>query len=166
VLYYYYEVNKTGGKMSAEIVERETIQYIITAIEAFGNSFGYYYNNDWHYPKTNEERQVIGQRLWDTNILSVKVRYNNIKDIRDLPGPCGENYIFKYKPCKISFNPIQIIKTCRYYSYQTCEFEGWEESEAKAIIDVLIDLAITKLPGYEQAEWGAPKEMYIKEEKL
>jgi hypothetical protein len=149
--------------MSAEIVDKETIEYLIIAIESFGDEFCYFHNGKWHHPKF-EDRQMIGQLLWDTNIVSVKTRYNHIKDIKELPGPYGETFIYKYSPTprRISINPLQVIKTCKYYVYQTCEFEGWEDSEAKAIIDAIINIAITKLPGYEEAEWGAPKEMYQK----
>jgi hypothetical protein len=52
---------------------------------------------------------------------------------------------------------IQIIKSCKCYSYQSCCYPGWEKSKAHQIINEIIRSQIHRLPGYDAAIWGAPE---------
>lgn len=56
------------------------------------------------------------------------------------------------KPAK-HYSPVQILKACFCYSYQSCETEDWESSSAKVIIENIQDNAIRCLSGYEEADW-------------
>ena len=50
--------------------------------------------------------------------------------------------------------PVEIIKLCDCYDYQSCETRDWETTEAFAICAALRAAAIDSLPGYEDAPWG------------
>jgi hypothetical protein len=58
-----------------------------------------------------------------------------------------------------AFNPVQVIKAAVCLDYQSCEVDGWEQSEACDIINRIIRNAVHNLPGYDDAKWGAPEPM-------
>ncbi len=49
--------------------------------------------------------------------------------------------------------PVEIIKACDCYDYQSCETPDWKDTEAYAIMQMLRKRAIYSLPGYEEAAW-------------
>ena len=49
---------------------------------------------------------------------------------------------------------IDIVKLCDCFSYQACEYESWETSDAAKWINAVREHAIRHLPGYEEAPWG------------
>ena len=54
-----------------------------------------------------------------------------------------------------NLNPIDIIKMCHCYDYQSCEADGYYESEAKRMVTWIEKDMIRKLPGYEDSpHWG------------
>lgn len=48
---------------------------------------------------------------------------------------------------------LKTIKLANSLIYQSCEFDDWEDSEAKVFLQTLIDWAVCKLPGYDAAPW-------------
>lgn len=52
-----------------------------------------------------------------------------------------------------TLTPVQAIKAAQAYEYQASESNTWEGSDAKAIIESIINAAILQLPGYEDAKW-------------
>jgi len=144
--------------MSAYIVSREHIQYLISSMEMMEGRIVFCHNGKIKEYETPEEKTQLGQMLWDTNIVSVKTRYWD-ETIQELPsGESDKRYKFKYRFVYFIPNPVQVIKSAQCYEYQCCEYIGWEDSEAKAFTDALIHVAISKLPGYREAEWGCPKD--------
>lgn len=148
--------------MSAYIVDRDHIHYLLYAaasrvITQGGGIFRWFHNGKWHEldPCNGHRVREVGQMLWDECIASVSHRYDNDPK-EDLPGPIGEDYV--YQPSNRVWNvaPIQVIKSCHCYAYQSCEHDGWETSEAKAFVDRLEAAAVVALPGYEAAKWGYP----------
>jgi hypothetical protein len=108
--------------------------------------------NDWTHATE------VGQMLWNENIKSVSARYPN--DAPDnLPGPCGEDYLFKIQHLVPSrpMEPVAVLKACDCFEYQSCEHDGWESSEAKAFIESLRSAAWHALPGYDDADWEISK---------
>ena len=123
--------------MSAYIVDRETIQYLVqSGLEAayqhhFGRTMRWYHDGESHCLDGGNASDV-GQMLWEENIRSVAyLQRDSILD--GLPGPVGETFI---------------------YSHYTVYYR-WDSS-AKAFIDLLRKLAWTTVPGYDEAEWGHP----------
>lgn len=59
---------------------------------------------------------------------------------------------------------IELIKLAKCFEYQSCEFDGWEDSEAAGLIRALIESAILTLPGYDAAPWTAEDPTHTVEE--
>jgi len=108
--------------------------------------------------------------LLDTNLKSLEDRYNKGKDNSFI---CNEwlgidytEYINQakkaFKKCyqdgygewKKYTNPVQILKYCQNWEYQSCEYDNWKESEGYRVCSWIKGKAIDKLKGYEEAEWG------------
>ena len=152
--------------MSAYIVDRETIQYLVES----GLEAGYQHHRGrgmrWHHDGESHELEDlnatdVGQMLWDENIKSVAYRDQDSAH-QGLPSPADETafvYFHERPTAAYRWDPAQILKATDCYEYQSCEHPGWEASSANAFIDVLRHLAWTKLPGYNEAEWGHPKWM-------
>ena len=153
--------------MSAYVVDREHVSYLVEAANSHkigcrdGYNFSWYCKQSGNRISLNGNRVEAGQMLWNQNVKSVKYRYPDCKD-NDLPGPIGEDFIYKpsdsTKWWMHNFDPIQVLKSCACYGYQSCEYPEWEESEAFAFIKSLKDHAISALPGYEKAKWGGPND--------
>lgn len=129
--------------MSAFILGNEHITVILQAATPRypGDSVSYYWNGEPHY--VNGSIQDVGQRLVDENYRSVNYRYDE-----------GEGaHSFRLVPTR-SRKPVEIIKACDSYIYQTCECPDFEETEAFAIVQMLRNRAINALPGYEEADWS------------
>ena len=93
----------------------------------------------------------IAKLLWDANSQSLQERYGEAS--------CG-------KPPKVSkpdflkamkHTPISVIKQANCLDYQSCEYEGWEASDAHAYMQSAISFAARCITGYEQAPWGIDK---------
>jgi hypothetical protein len=124
-------------------------------------AFRWLHGDEWHclYNTDFEKAADVANMLWRENIASVSARYPN-ESSATLPGPVGEN--FTITPNDISTwdcvaSPVQVLKSCDCYEYQSCEHPGWKQSEAKQFIDALRREAWHALPGYDDAEWGSPK---------
>lgn len=155
--------------MSAYMVDREHIAYLIQAamsrVILHGDSkFRWRFDDSWKEPDpyNHEAVAAAGQMLWDENFASVTRRYPS-DDFDNLPGPIGENFVYAHHAHSpyISIDPVQVMKSCDCYTYQSCEHEGWESSEARQFILRLRDAASKLVKGYDDAEWGAPKCAYV-----
>ncbi|MBI2060714.1 MAG: hypothetical protein HYT87_13170 [Nitrospirae bacterium] len=100
------------------------------------------------HPGDRAAQERIGQLLQVENLRSVEYRYSQIEPHKP------EEYT--PTPITLKENPVQVIKSCHYYEYQSCEHPGWETSEACAFIQALEKAAMRALPGYKSAIWGAP----------
>ena len=148
--------------MSAFIVDRETIQYLIQSAIKFrpdhGNFSWYDAKHEWQTMPTTDRKahDETGQMLWNENIASVQYRYNG-ESLDTLPGPIGEDFSYKHTPRKDSRGSIipsyptpgKCFAMIDMYEYQSCEHPGWDTSSAKAFCDALRKAACRKVEGYE-----------------
>ncbi len=154
--------------MSAYIVDKNHVLYLLGAADSRSCRGNYgpltWYHNDEHHklPSDDEALAEVGNMLWMENVKSVSARYPN-ESSGTLPGPKGGGFVIT--PNDVNrilwdrFDPVQVIKACDCFNYQSCEHEGWKTSEAFAFIESLRHSAWGHLPGYESAEWGAPEPM-------
>lgn len=146
--------------MSAFIVNRKHIAYLVHAgLQLPGRSNQgcrlYWYHNGPHelYPGNYANAEHVGQVMWNENIRSVLYRYPGDTKAT-APGPIEETYQFSLNDSRpITVDPVQTLKACACYAYQSCEHPEWEQSEAYAILRAIERAAINELPGYEKAEW-------------
>lgn len=106
--------------------------------------------------KTPEEKNILGQILWDENFKSV----NHIRRYSD----SLKSMKYEFTKPERHYSLYEIYKTCRCYNYQSCETKEYDDSEAKAIIDKIylyienslgMDLEkIQKQEEYRAAGWG------------
>lgn len=97
----------------------------------------------WHSVK--KDPILIAKILKQANVDSVNHRYNE----SDKPSRA------KYKPEATAFiSPIQIVKLCNCFDYQSCEVDDYDDSDAARIINSIRSNAITNIPGYNDAAWA------------
>ena len=149
--------------MSAYIVSREHIWYLIEAARTLpsrnlqGGRLRWFWDRKSRELRAGEcEKEAeLGQTLWDENIRSVLYRYP--RDTKETaPGSCaGETFLYDKHPYSMRrVEPDQVLKLCDSLEYQSCEHDGWEASEAHAIVEAIRCAAIHALPGYDAAEWS------------
>lgn len=117
--------------MSAFIVTKKHIDYLVTA--ALSAKY-----------MTGIEPNEFGALLWTENHKSVNARYNEES--------AAEPYRFTRSPGKV--DPVKALKAIHCLQYQSCEHEGWKQSEACKRLEQLEGEMISALPGYDEAPWG------------
>ena len=159
--------------MSAYIVDRGHVAYLVEAGAARGlagarerEPLSWY----WRGKRREHDPERVGAMLWSTNAASVAHRYPD-SPADEMPGPCGGPFEYgEHNPpasgmlaimpgmpaVPLQTEPVQLFKSLACYEYQSCEHPGWEASEARAYCEALRDRAISALPGWDAAEWGAP----------
>ena len=158
--------------MSAYIVDREHIIYLIQAalsrrLNEGHTSFSWHWNvnraagtyeRDTLHCNEYAKAAELGNMLWRENIASVSARYPN-ESSATLPGPIEPGGPIEEREITCwtdPIDPVQVLKACDCYEYQSCEHADWPTSQAKAFIESLRHAAWHSLPGYDVAEWGAP----------
>jgi hypothetical protein len=127
--------------MSAYLVPEYHINALVSwAAGRHGSSAVSYYWQGKRREVRNDEKRIASV-LFAENVRSVNARYRE----------CDQAHGFNFKRVANMLNPIDVIKGCHGYSYQACEAEGWEESEAFAIIEGIEASAIRALPGYDES---------------
>lgn len=152
--------------MSAYICDKNHIGYLVAAACSSQLQFGgvararWFHNGQWHECQDGDGQRMaeVANMLLLENIRSVSARYPS-ESSDTLPGAIERDL---FQPGEVRrvlgpLDPVQVIKSCHCFEYQSCEHEGWEDSEAHAFIKQLIRSACHRLPGYEAAEWGGPK---------
>jgi len=129
--------------MSAFVVDNAHINAMLNAIAPAheGDSATYHWQGKLHYMAGRT--QEVGQILTDENHRSVNYRYNEETEPRR----------FQRVMLNRSFSPVEIVKLCHSYSYQSCEAPDWKETEAHAIVEALRERSIRRIEGYNEAPW-------------
>ena len=106
---------------------------------------------------TFETINEVGRMLLTQNVRSVAFRYDETMDSDDLPGPVGfQLNAVRFDPMDVvrrarRLSPVETLKAINSYEYQSCENPEWPASEAHVFCNVLRDHAISKLPGFDEA---------------
>lgn len=142
--------------MSAFICSDDHIGAIVRYLFAHGPSqWGSgFYIGDTRYPFAETRWQDMYAMLATENSLSVNHRYQDTQpscqvDTVEIVTPTKRS-VFAYR----DLSPVEVIKQCACYDYQACEHDGWPDSDARKLIDVVIKIACNNLPGYDAAPWG------------
>lgn len=102
-----------------------------------------------------KDLQRAAEIMLAENVLSVQARYpDTIDNPQNMPGVitevgCQIKFRFISKP----LNAVQVLKALQCYDYQACETDDYEHSNAYRIVESIRSLAISNLPGYEEAKW-------------
>ena len=145
--------------MSAFILDRKHIAYLVDAALSraiVGNSILHWGNGCALRGGDAAAADRLGKLLWDENVRSVQHRYSDDKP-ENLPGPIGCDFEYGehgFHLEEIDIDPMQVLKACNCYEYQTCERADWEASEAYRFISALKSAAVSSLPGYKVSKWS------------
>jgi len=142
------------------IYDPEAIAYLINAAtsakihqQGRPQSFRWFYNVTWQeLPPNNDAAALHVAGMLNAAMLgSVCQRYN------EAPSEADTVTLADIRRRWSDFDPVQVIKTCDYYEYQSIEDATWEHGEAKQFISMLRATACRALPGYDAAIWGSPE---------
>lgn len=130
--------------MSAWIVSREHIDVLVKARLVHARQ---YWTSDCDPDET-------GRMLWRENLRSLTARYPDDED-GGRPGPVDFSDAdvdeYTYRDPGFIPTPGEIFQTIGCYDYQSCEHDGWDDSEAKAWTENLRDVVAGTL--YD-GPWG------------
>lgn len=63
----------------------------------------------------------------------------------------------KFEPCESGryriLTPVELLKAIDCLIYQSCESPDWENTDAVNLLRAIYNFIITKLPGYDEADW-------------
>lgn len=125
---------------------------------------------EWRMNHNIRTAQNVANGLALENIRSVAHRYPNDID-GERPGPCLKDADI-VEACQIYaghfakrlggvvvmaedvLEPVQVIKLVRSLDYQSCETDDWPMTLAHRQLQWIMGKAISRLPGYEDADWS------------
>ena len=124
-------------------------------------------------PLTAWEMDAMGRMLIRANVQSIESRYpDTVGKPDEMPGPNSDNPerafadAYTWRPVTTPINPIAAIALVRCYEYQTCEFDGFTDSDAGLFCQYLTARLIERffpghtmksvcdLPEFTSAPWG------------
>jgi hypothetical protein len=104
---------------------------------------------------------AVANELARANAASIETRYPDTQgDAANAPGD-----VTTFEPFSVSetrdaiwheFTPVRVLKAAACFTYQSSESEGWDDSLAHRLVGLIQGEAIRRLPGFEDADWGAP----------
>lgn len=150
--------------MSAYIVDDNVIDYVLSAfIELsqpyspiicvpLGDGEGYRSFD----MKCDADVNALGQEIVNENFASVNYRYSE----------SDEPHRYQFRPHRAVRNSnnrlpviVQALKAISNIDYQSCEHPGWRKSMAREALVSIREVLCGRLPGYEDADWGAPEHL-------
>lgn len=94
----------------------------------------------------SEDYGRVGAILRDCNNASMDARYHD-EPVGYLPKTFDVSQL----------SAINIVSACDCLAYQSCEYDGWETSDGKKMVDQIKDSATMLVPGYMRV-WEIKKE--------
>ena len=89
-------------------------------------------------------------KLWAANVASMVARYRDYH--------AEGNGVFEITVGDVmrltQVPAIHVVKAIHCFTYQACEYMGWENSDARKICAELEADLVRTLPGYDEAPWG------------
>lgn len=148
--------------MSAFVLSDSHINAMVSFArsESRNGRFLYYYQNQWRAFDLfdNDQARRLALILLKENIRSVNTRYSEEND-----GLIEASYKFK----RVAIvGHVQMFKLIDCYSYQACETDDYEQTEAYAVKEAMKNLAINTLQGYDDAIWGLEEDDLKEIEKV
>lgn len=110
--------------------------------------------NDIERLDNETDEEVLADILYRANLVSFTSRYQGRHLDTVSPFVFDRDAAIKVRIGATS--AVAIIKAAHCFAYQACDDESWDASHAKRFIDAIMDAATRKIPGYDEAAWGAP----------
>lgn len=118
--------------MSAYIVDRETVDTIVTAVVVMSTARG-----DEHAAMAERHASDLGRRIWGANLAAVARRYPNDKD-GERPGPVdfrdADAAGYEWTRTTAAIDPVSVRDAIATLDYQCSELEEWEASPVRGAL--------------------------------
>lgn len=103
---------------------------------------------------TPETATDVGRMLVAENVRNLQYLYEDRLGPDEVAPP---PYVYVHRGVGTAivvetYEPVAVLKAAASYAYQCCDYDGWENSEAKAFIEQLRLHLIRQLPGYDEAD--------------
>jgi hypothetical protein len=128
--------------MSAWIV---TTAHVAALVKWYRRNGGAQMHLEGNTPDYDER---MAGMLYAENVRSVNHRYPN--------HPPDEPIAFTWRMLKAApdLSAVEVVKSCQCLAYQSCECDDYKDTPAAKFNARILDHAISKLPGYDEAPWG------------
>ena len=145
--------------MSA-IYDPEAIAYLINAAtsakihqQGRPQTFRWFFDATWQeLPPHNDAAALHVAAMLNAAMLgSVCERYN------ETPSEADTVTLADLRRRWSDFDPVQVMKSCDYYEYQSSDADAWQGSEAQQFIASLRATASRAVKGWDVATWGSPQ---------
>jgi len=103
-----------------------------------------FYHAGTLYRINHDTRTELIKMLTRENDLSIGARYASA-EMRDPRIP-------RHPSKALNLSPGGIVKAVNSYQYQSCEHDGWANSQARTFCQALVAAMARKLPGYDDAD--------------
>lgn len=103
---------------------------------------------------TNEREYQIWQTVVINKVGQILVNQNYASYAALYEGESVTPHEFTYNEQVTRLTPVEIIKLCNAYEYQSDNTPDYSNTPAHKIIKAILDRAINELPGYDAAEWA------------
>jgi hypothetical protein len=151
--------------MSAVQVSVEHIEAMLAAANRYGGfsypgggAFSFYHRGERLCLCSADDYADVGRILWTMNLESVEeglaarlstgagaTRLRLVPDLK-------RDFRFEVNRQRTP-SPVETLKLCACYRYQSSDAKAWGSSRAAAFVDALEHCAIAALPGYDDAPW-------------
>lgn len=131
--------------MSAFVVTNNHINSILRAFNYYASSWEVIETPQGDFkPNKSLDLQKMAEILLAENVRSVNHRYQERAKYGAITFVRSGNVL----------SPVETIKACDCYSYQSCETKDYAKSAANLIIEGIRGVVWHKLPGYDEAPWA------------
>jgi hypothetical protein len=105
---------------------------------------------EFYRTATPDRAEEIGQMLMDENVVAYGHAF---PDRPWTKYPLWARLAYSHEAYDFRLTPVECLKAIEGYTYQASDHLGWCESEACLFLEALRDECISRLAGYEAAEW-------------
>ncbi len=111
----------------------------------------------WHYPPpTTAEPSTVGRERTLTPAAAGQVGAmllaENTRSVNHRNDEDDWEPVYLFHPLPGTPDPLVVLKAIACLEYQSCEHDGWLDSEARVFCQALRRVTITKLPGYHDVD--------------
>ena len=146
--------------MSAYLVENEHVQQLSaflcngtrSSLNHLANYHGYGFKTGGLPTEPDKLATHYANVLLAENYRSLNDKYGDAETPHKVTVSLGEVLRADQIPA------VNVLHSLACYEYQACESDDWEQTDAFKICDQIRRAAIKRLPGYDDAPWGAPFE--------
>ena len=148
--------------MSAYLVEDEHVKQLAAFIccddrsriehLAAYHGCGFRYDSSKGFIQPEDLATHFANILLRENYRSLRARYDDAEIPHRVKVTLGEVMRATQIPA------VNVLHSVACFEYQACESDDWDQTDAYKICEQIRREAIRRLPGYDDAPWGAPFE--------